>query len=312
MPSPRRPVQNLLQKLLMLPLLLLSPADMPAHASTTAAVSTYRIDTRVINESSGLARSQRRSDLLWTLNDSGGDAALYGITTHGHHAVTLQLQGDQVGNIDWEDLSSYRRDGHDYVLIGDMGDNFAFRSSLVFYLIREPRLGHLPARVRNLPVSVQQRYEVIYPDGARDAEALAVDGRENMAYVISKRAERPALYRFSLRPGQTMPITLEKLAEIDIPRAPADYPGNPNSFNWVTAMDFDDALDRAYVGTLTTGYFYDRRPDESWAQALSRPPRAFDLPEFPQIEGGCFGRRQRDTVYISSEQLPARMARLRP
>lgn len=283
-----------------------------AQDSPATLLGEYTLDTHVINESSGLARSQRRNNLLWTLNDSGGETALYGVTTTGHHVATLNIRGREVMNYDWEDLASYHHDGHDYLLIGDMGDNFAWRSSLSFYLVREPRLGSLPDHPRTLTADIQRRFRVIYPDGARDAEALAVDARENMAYVISKRDARPALYRFSLRAGQPEPIVMEALGPIDIPRAPEDYVGNPNSFNWVTTMDFDDALTRAYVGTLTTGYFYERAPDESWARALTRPPTAFNLPAYPQIEGGTFARHQRDNIYVSSEQLPARLARIRP
>lgn len=270
------------------------------------------IDNRQINESSGLARSQRRAGLLWTHNDSGGEAVVYGVSTHGRHVATLALSGDEVGNIDWEDIASFRRDGQSFLLVGDMGDNIAWRSYLVFYLIREPALGAtLPAQPRTLTAPVLARYQVSYPDGARDAEALAVDPRENMAYVISKRDARPTLYRFRLDAAHE-PQVMEALGPIDIPRASADHRGSKADFNWVTAMDFDDTLSRAYVGTPTRGYFYDRRPGETWLQALSRPPFAFSLPDWPQIEAGSFQRHRRDRIHLSSEQLPAHLGLLRP
>jgi len=290
--------------------LALLPAGWMLAADPPTAI--VRIDDPLLDESSGLARSQRRDDLLWTHNDSGGRAELYGVTRRGHHAVTLVLRGDRFGNIDWEDVASFRHDGEPCLLIGDMGDNFALRDSLAFYLIREPALGRLPAgRPVTHGVDVLRRYEVVYPDGARDAEALAVDGDEDMAYVISKRDALPRLYRFPLRADQPQPVVMESLGLIDIPRAGPGYRGSRLRHDWVTAMDFDDSLSRAYVGTLTTGYFYDRRPGESWQQALSRPPRAVSLPNLPQIEGGSFARHDRDSVHVISEQLPAGLARIR-
>ena len=290
--------------------LLVAPAGWTLASDPAVAIT--RLDDPVIDESSGMARSQRRGDLLWTHNDSGGRAELYGITPAGHHAVTLALRGEHYGNIDWEDIASFRHQGQPFILIGDMGDNFAIRDGLTFYLVSEPALGPLPTgRPVTRPVDVLRYYEVSYPDGARDAEALAVDGRENMAYVVSKRDARPALYRFSLRADQARPIVMEALGPIDIPRAGPDYHGRRHEFDWVTAMDFDDSLSRAYVGTLLNGYFYDRHAGESWQQALSRPPRSVALPALPQIEGGSFRRHDRDSVYISSEQLPAGIARIR-
>lgn len=305
---------------LALALLMLWPAlaGNAAQGNPATVLAAYTLNTDLIDESSGLARSQKRGNLLWTLNDSGGEAALYGISTHGRHVATLKVLGHEVGNYDWEDLASYRHQGNDYLLIGDMGDNQAWRTGLTFYLVREPRLpGPLPARPRTLEAEVVRRFEVTYPDGPRDAEALAVDSRENMAYVISKRDARPTLYRFPLGGDPTGaivtgPLVMEALGPINIPRAPADYVGNPNSFNWVTTMDFDDSLTRAYVGTLNTGYLYRREAGEPWAQALARAPLAFDLPAYPQIESATFPHRNRDSLYITSEQLPARLARIRP
>lgn len=306
---------RVLARLLPLTLLVLWPAmaGSAARGQPARLLASSTLNTDLINESSGLARSQRRGNLLWTLNDSGGDTALYGISTQGRHVATLKIRGQGLINQDWEDLASYRRDGRDYLLIGDMGDNFAWRASLRFHLVREPRLpGPLPARPRDLSTDIERSFQVTFPDGPRDAEALAVDGRDNMAYVISKRDARPALYRFPLDADPATPIVMEALGAINIPRAPANYSGNANSFNWVTAMDFDDSLTRAYVGTLTSGYLYHRRAGESWAQALAREPLAFGLPDYAQIEGGTFPYRNRDSLYISSEQLPARLARIRP
>lgn len=82
-----------------------------------AVVAAVVLDTPLIDESSGLARSQRRDDLLWTLNDSGGATELYAIGTDGRLRARLRVTGAPA-NVDWEDLASYRHNGAPYLLIG--------------------------------------------------------------------------------------------------------------------------------------------------------------------------------------------------
>lgn len=284
----------------------------PPGPPTAPTLSEYVLDSDVVSESSGLARSQRRDDVLWTLNDSGGATELYALSTDGKLLATLSIQGAPA-NLDWEDLTSFSRDGQPYLLIGDIGDNSAFRPFVTIYLVAEPELtpGATPQSLTATPASV---YTLVYPDGPRDAESLAADGRENAGYILSKRDAQPALYRFSLDAPLplALPALMEKLGPIRIPRAPVDYAGNPDSFNWTTAMDFADDGQRAYIGSLITGYFYDRAEGESWFQAMSKPPREFDLPDYPQIEAGSFARGGHDTVYITSESTPMPLARITP
>lgn len=283
----------------------------PDPTASEPALVEYRLDSEVVSESSGLARSQRRDDVLWTLNDSGGATELYAISSSGKLLATLSIQGALL-NLDWEDLASYTQDGKAYLLIGDMGDNSAFRPVLNFYRVEEPEL--IPSATPQALSATATVYTVAYPNGPRDAESLAVDGEENMAYVLSKRDDQPTLYRFPLASPLpiALPAIMENLGAINIPRAPADYAGNVESYNWTTAMDFDDSLSRAYVGSLVNGYFWDRAKGETWAVAFARPPRSFDLPDYPQIEAGSFALGQRDSLYISSESVPMPLARLHP
>ncbi len=289
--------------------LALSACSDASHAGvpTTASI----IDDRHIDESSGLARSQRVDDLLWTLNDSGGAAELYGLDRQGHRRVTLAITG--ATNLDWEDLASYRHDGKPYLLIGDMGDNQAVRQTTTYYRVEEPQVAPGPGP-HSLSVRPDAIYTLRYPDGPRDAESLAVDGVENKAYVLSKRNAMPRLYRFDLGTAAAIGTSaaMEALGQIQIPRVTARVWNHASRHNWVTTMDFDDGLSRAYVGGLLHGYFYDRADGESWAQALAREPRAFDLPDYPQIEAATFERGSSSRLYITSEQLPAPLARLEP
>ena len=274
------------------------------------ALREYVLDSTAVTESSGLARSHWRDDVFWTLNDSGGAAELYAVSATGKFLGTLKIQN--AVNLDWEDLASYSQGGKRYLLVGDMGDNNAFRPVLNFYRIEEPAL--TPGDVPQTLSAMATVYTVAYPTGPRDAESLAVDGEENMAYVLSKRDAQPTLYRFALDAALplALPAVMENLGAINIPRAPADYSGNVESYNWTTAMDFDDSLSRAYVGSLVNGYFWDRVAGESWAQAFARAPRTFALPGYSQIEAGSFALGRKDVVFVSSEGSPMPLARLHP
>ena len=70
-----------------------SPLTPGAGPQPAPMLVEHRIDSELINESSGLARSQRRGDVLWTLNDSGGATELYALSTEGRLLATLRIQG---------------------------------------------------------------------------------------------------------------------------------------------------------------------------------------------------------------------------
>jgi len=286
------------------------PVIPPPPVPSEPRLLEYTVDDPLISESSGLARSQLRDDVLWTLNDSGGATELYAITTEGQHIATLSITGAPA-NLDWEDLASYRNGDTPYLLIGDMGDNSAFRPVITFYRVQEPELTG-GTGIQMLSATPTGLYNVAYPEGPRDNESLAVDGEENMAYVLSKRDAQPTLYGFSLAQPLALSPLMRNLGAINIPRTPADFVGNPESFNWTTAMDFDDSGTRAYVGTLSNGYFWERAAGETWAQAFAKVPKSFDLPDYSQIEAGTFIRGRRDTVFITSEGTPAPLARIVP
>ncbi len=85
-----------------------------------------------LNESSGLELFDNK---LWSHNDSGGKAELYGFAPSGiGKLVTVRISGAL--NHDWEDIS------HDstYFYIGDFGNNLGNRKDLVIYKIPDEEL----------------------------------------------------------------------------------------------------------------------------------------------------------------------------
>jgi hypothetical protein len=270
----------------------------------SAKVEEYQIDSAVIDESSGLARSHRDSGILWTHNDSGGKAETYAVDLKGHFLGTLAVF--PAINLDWEDMSSFIENGTPRLLLADMGDNNAFRPFITLYIVDEPDLS-AQAKPFSLQATVVRSIQVLYPDGPRDAESIAVDAAEGYIYILSKRDAVPRLYRVPLAP--VLPIVIaEALGEINVPRAPAGAQ-NPDSINWVTSMDLSEDLSRiAVVGPLHA-HLYSRGAGESWQTALLRAPQELDLPDYSQIEGCTFSGDGK-SLWITSEGEPAPLARI--
>lgn len=279
-------------------------------ANTLAEISLIDINSRVISEASALSRSHRSTDVLWTLNDSGSDATIHALNTQGQLLASVTLTGSDVINQDWEDMGSFTQGGKHFLLIGNVGDNFAWRPYITLYLIEEPMLPAHPEAAVALNAPVLHTFRVQLPNGPRDIEAIAVAPDENAAYLITKRDNRPLLYRFSLTRTAGSHLTervASDLGAIRIPRADR----NNGYFNWITAMDFSASGRWAYVSTLSHGYRYARAADQSWQEALQQQPIAFSQPKLSQIEGGCFDWRDDRQLFVISENLPAKMARIK-
>jgi hypothetical protein len=275
--------------------------DLPSRPAVGDGVVTLQ-DER-IDESSGLARSGFDHDWLWTHNDSFRGAQLFVVSRQS--GDTLAAYGlRNTFNIDWEDIAAFSDHGQPALLLADVGDNFAIRGSVNLYVVHEPD------RLRNGDVLVPQRTLLLrYPDGPRDVEAVAVDEAARQVYLLSKRDAVPRLYRVSLDPPTPLTSQIaESLGPINIPRA---APGQRQArrINWVTAMDFDAAGQRAAVVTAVHVHVYDREADESWASAFQRAPVTMPLPRFRQIEGAAL-TADGLALDVSSERLPTPLARI--
>jgi hypothetical protein len=177
---------------------------------------------------------------------------------------------------------------------------------LQLYIVDEPDLTDVtPPFELNAPVV--RLINMSYPDGPRDAEAIAVDANEAAIYIVSKRDAVPKLYRIDLNP--IIPIVIaESLGEINIPRAP-EGSDNADSFNFVTSMDISDDSRSLVLVTYLNAYRYTRGDDETWQDALQHEPETIDLPDYSQIEAVSF-ESDAGAIHITSENLPAPLARV--
>jgi hypothetical protein len=152
---------------LLLPLLLVSADDSTLEL-------TFQ-DPEII-ESSGLAVV---GDLLVTTNDSGDEGRVF----------TVDPTGETVGVTRWSedpvDVEALAPGEGSTVWVGDIGDNRGARDSI---------------RVANVPVgrgdvdADATAYDLVYPDGGRDAESLLVHPGTGRLYLATKEIFGGVLY----------------------------------------------------------------------------------------------------------------------
>lgn len=145
-------------------------------------------------ESSGLAVSRARPELLWTHND-GDEGRLFAIRSDGTPVASIEVEGIDID--DWEDIDLARcpadaPDDRDCLYVGDVGDNDASRDRYSIDIVPEPdpEAGD--------EVEVLRRVWFRYPEGPADTEGLAVLDNGD-ALLLTKGNDGPSrLYRLPL------------------------------------------------------------------------------------------------------------------
>ncbi len=276
-----------------------SEADQPQQAEREPVLQfevAGRLENPKIDEASGLARSQRQPGVLWTINDEG-KSLLHAIDTGGARLGEVELRKSE--NKDWEDLASFQLDGKPYLLVADIGDNNARYKKRTLYIAKEPRTDENKTKV-------DWRIDFRYPNGPRDAESAAVDIENERVLVLSKRDIPPSLYELPLRPGdEDKTITARWLGTIDSLPKPSrqDVEFAPRTKNWhwqPTGMDISDDNRAAVILTYRAVYYYLRRPNQGWFDALNSKPIRIGLGNFRNAEAVAFGDDRR-TVYVTGE-----------
>ncbi len=151
-----------------------------------AQVTSFTLDRTLsdsrIAHSSGLARSTYTRPLMWTHNDAGDGARIFGVNDLGRTAAVLTLKG--ATNVDFEDIST----GPNHTLwAGDIGDDAARRATVQLYKITEP------SKVRSATLT-STRYNLRFADGSRNAEAVLVHPVTGRVYVVTRNATGGAVY----------------------------------------------------------------------------------------------------------------------
>ena len=271
--------------LLLVPLLAgcSPPSPEPDSGSTVLFETVGRLQSKNIDEASGLARSQRVDNLYWVINDDG-DGEIHAIDDRG--AKLGHVNVSKTRNNDWEDLASFTLEGEPYLLIAAVGDNDSKRKDVTLFVIEEPKPDEKKQKV-------EWRIDFSYPGGPRDAEAVAVDVENDRVLVLTKREIPAALYEIPLRPDSKKTQEAKRLGTLATLPQPSrrDVEFAPRTDDWYwqpTAMDLSP--DGRLLAVLTYGgvYLYRRTADEGWIDAVQRPPLVLGTTRNRQAESIAF------------------------
>lgn len=292
------------------------PAGQPCQLSPAAYKDAVRcgiISSPQLTEISGLAVSRKTPGFLWTINDSGNPPAIYGLSTKG---VLLQIY--KVGNAtnwDWEDLAGFRYQGTDFLVIADVGDNWAKRPFNTLYCVKEPE----PDRQKEGVLELEWKMKFSYENGPLDCEAVAVDSANQKIYLLSKRKAVPVLYELPLdMPCKKFMYTAKAVAEIrNIPGPTPE--GQKQTYGKYrsrpTAMDISADGNTLYILTYKHAYVYSRTPDQTWDLVLSNPPRQITLPDpsHTMVQREALGiDHTNGSIFITSEKVLAPIYMVEP
>lgn len=234
-----------------------------------------------VPEASGAAMSRRHANVVWTHNDSGGEAQLFAVDLVGRLLGAVRIADAE--NEDWEDVATGPCPAGSCLYIADTGDNAADRDDAAVYRITEP--AELSGIVPTFDI-----YPIRYPDSPHDVEALFVLEPEQM-YFVTKGADGPiALYRYPppLRPGQEVELELvRRLSEGNVPLE-----------DRITAADASPDGERIAMRTRTTLLIYET---EALLSGAALDPMRVDLRPLGEAQGEGLALAPNGAIVLTSE-----------
>ncbi len=238
-----------------------------------------------INECSGLVVSSLSDHLMWVHNDSGDKSRIYLINDKGNTIATYNF-GKEVR--DCEDIAlAYHKNEASDIFIGDIGDNKAERPYIRVFKFKEPDVKITSGK--ELKIAKVEELKFKYPNGARDAECLMVDTRDQKIYIISKREDSVGVYSAPLNSKAGSIITLKKEADL--------FFDAPKVSKWVTGGDISRNGKVVVVKTYINIYYWDRGENETIPECLKRA--YIGLPYKPEGQGEAVGLTRSGRYYYS-------------
>ncbi len=269
-------------------------AEAPQCGSSPQQIG--RIRSRELDEISGVAESHADPRVLFVHNDSGDTPRFFAIDRSGELLAELTLATVPL-LLDAEDIAlGPGPGGGSFVYLGDTGNNFATglgipRRKAVVYRIPEPKI---PDDARHAQISISEAFPIVltFPNGARNVEAFFVDPRSGDLVVLGKQPD--GVSEVLSAPAAMLAGgggELRSLGELHFGRPP--LPGNPLT----TAASIKRDGSAILVRTYSSIFLFERAPDESIMQALSRPPRI--LPSPPEGQGEAIAFVNADAAFVT-------------
>ena len=230
-----------------------------------------------VRETSGIAVGHVRESRLWTHNDRGHDAVLYGLDVTGEIRATVRI--DDAESIDWEDVDVGACPSGSCIYIGDIGDNDAERDFVTVYRIPEPASDD----IESLPA---ERLDLRYADGPVDAESMAVADDGSIVIITKGREGDIRLYQTPPAPAFGGPVLeLEPLETL--------LPAPRQRDDRATAAAFSPDGTQLFLRTYRHIHVY------AWPE-LS-PGATFDIEHLSEPQGEAIDVLPDGTIVLTSE-----------
>ena len=251
-----------------------------------------------MDETSGLVASSINPGIYYAHNDSGDTSRFFAITPDGKLKSTIYFTGDKnmrlLGVVDCEDIAVGPGPikGKSYVYIGDIGDNNSHRDHITIYRMEEQKAWLRDSLTHATPVPLHLKY----PDGARDAEAMAVDPVEKLLYIVTKRGDSVGVYTAPLKYKANDTVTLTFRTKL--------YFKGFKPFKWITAADISADGEQVLIKSYEKVYYWQRSANEPIWQTVKKTPRELPYKQEKQGEAIAFTPDGRG-YYTTSEGIYA-------
>ncbi len=179
---------------------------------------TNPLSRNTLYEQSGIASSKLNNGVLYVHEDSGNANKVYLTNAKGDDLGYFTLT--TATNRDWEDITVGPGPiaGKSYVYVAEIGDNDARYSSVFLYRFLEPDLTG-----KTFPVAIDiaqvDKIDLIYPDGARNAESILIDPQTKDIYIASKEANLANIYKAAYPQSNITSTVLEPIDQLPMNKA---------------------------------------------------------------------------------------------
>jgi len=203
-----------------------------------SAVGAGELDPEIINEASGLAISTQFSDRLYHVNDSGDEGRFYITDFAGDNTRIVNVEFFDPRDVEDLALGQCGSVEGTCLFIADIGDNAQVRDEIQIVVVAEQeQFGELVVPVDTIRVR--------YPDGANDAESLAVHPNGDL-FIVSKGADYSL---FIVSPSKVYRLTLAR-------RLGAE--GRTQELDLLGEVDFTAISSDTFSGSLPTALDFSR------------------------------------------------------
>ncbi len=264
-------------------------AILTGATTATAQPINLREVCKLDDKASETSALEFTDGIFWTLNDSGGEAALYPFDTTG--VINRKLRIGGASNTDWEDLA---QDDSGNVYIGDFGNNDNYRRDLRIYKIPNPSL--ISADIVNAEkISFAYSDQTEFPpsDKFLDFDMEAMIWFKGALYLFSKNRTDPFdgmvhVYKLPDAPGRYTAALIDSF-----------YTGPGTMYeNWITSADISPDGTKLILLSQSKAFLFMNFPGDSF---FAGEKRTLEFSFISQKEAVCFVNNRE--VYITDELL---------